>query len=223
MPSHQLEIKLIRNNTVHQVLTPDILSKEENQLELKTSSSIGEFPVASIVSKSQETNPLFMTFSKNDILQICVSSQGSPFTKIFEGEFLHKKTNLNNEKKTLEISVELTHSFFKLQFIDIKDKSVLSTKTLLEIISDFNELAKIPSIVNIASDVDQNINMAVGKQVNALQIIKMICLQKGLCITFKEDNSVLIENKKTKRAKIMGAGPVTTINESDVISMEMNE
>jgi len=164
-----------------------------------------------------------MSFSKNDVLQIFISSKDSAMKKIFEGEFLEKKTELNNEHKSLEIKTRAIHSFFKLQFLSLSGAKSFKSETLSNLLSEFKTQVNIPSQIIIADDVDQEIKIGVAKGLNALQLVKMICIQKNLCITLKEDNSVLIENKLKKRSDIINSGPVTTINQSDVISMEYSE
>jgi hypothetical protein len=222
MTKPKAEIQLIRGTVVKGVLTSEILNKCNN-FEYSSKESIGEFPVANFKSSESETNEFFMGFSKGDVLSISISNNNSPPSVVFCGEFLQKRTNLNNENKTLVLDIQAVHSFFKLQFMEIPHASDVKCNTLSELLRKIMLSANVPCQIIIDPDVDQGIDIGAGERLNAFQVIKVICIQKNICMSFNRDNSVTFSNRDTKRRAITGRGPVVTLNESDIINMERFE
>lgn len=222
MRAHNAEIQLIRGANIKEVLTSEVLAKC-NSFEYSSTESIGEFPVANFKSSEPETNGFFMGFSKGDILSISIANDNSPLDVVFRGEFLQKRTNFNNEEKSLSLDIQAVHSFFKLQFMEIPHAIDIKCNTLSDLLQKIMLPANVPSQITIDADVDQVIDIGAGERLNAFLLIKMICIQKNICISFNRDNSVTFSNRDTKRRAISGSAPVTTLNASDIIKMEVVE
>jgi hypothetical protein len=219
------EIKLIlfRNDEEIGSIIPRY-EKGVNDFELKTNSSIHEYPNALFKSQIQHINELFMTFSKNDLLQIDIrKDEIEAPTILFRGVFFKKNVNYQKEGNSLTIEIEAIHSFFKLSQIYLEGKKIYENVSFYEFLKELMDLADIKSIIYITDDIKRKTIQGQSQNINAFRLLKDICFQKKLSISFNSDDSVTIENAEEKRKKILGQTPIATIKQEDIISSNHRE
>lgn len=218
----ELNLIIIRNGNPIGSVIPQYVEGVDD-FQLKTNSSVSEFPTASFKSQNPQINKLFMTFSKNDILKINMKKdEMEEYIPLYEGVFFKKKINFQKEAKNLTIEIEAIHSFYKLSQVNLAGIKKYEKITFIEFISNLMDLANIKSKIYIADDIKNQLIHGLSQNVNAFRLLKDICFQKRLSITFNEDDSVKIENAEEKKKKILGKIPVV-LSEKDFISFESTE
>lgn len=218
----ELNLIIIRNDNPIGSVIPQYVDGIDD-FQLKTNNSLSEFPTASFKSKNPQINKLFMTFSKNDILKINMKKdEMKEYIPLYEGVFFKKKINFQKEVNNLTIEIEAIHSFYKLSQVNLAGIKKYEKITFIEFISNLMDLANIKSKIYIADDIKNQLIHGLSQNVNAFRLLKDICFQKRLSITFNEDDSVKIENAEEKKKKILGKIPVV-LSEKDFISFESTE
>lgn len=218
---HQTKLEVIRNNAVICVVEPK-QSEKTNDYQLSSNSSIFEFPTASLATTNAEINSLLLGFSKSDLVRISMSHDGADYISIFTGEFLSKKITKERDDHNLQINAQAVHSFFKLSLLNLTDTHKFNKTKFGDVISWLANSANIPSEIYINDSLGESLISGTVNKINAFRLFKEVCSLKGAIVTFNSDNSVHIEYKKEKVAKIRLKAPIT-ITDNEIISFESND
>lgn len=219
----EINLIIIRNDNLVGSVIPQYI-EGVNDFQLTTKSSVREFPTASFKSQNPQINQLFMSFSKNDILKINMKKDEiEEYIPLYEGIFYKKNINFQKEANNLTIEIEAIHSFYKLSLVNLAGIKKYEKITFIEFIVNLMDLANIKSKLYIADDIKNQLIHGLSQNVNAFRLLKDICFQKKLSISFNRDDSVTIENAEEKKKKILGQGPVVVISDKEIISSEHTE
>lgn len=219
----EIKLILIRNDFEIGNVVPK-RTEGVNDFELKTNSSVRQYPTAYFKSSNQEINQLFMTFSKEDILQINIKTDEMKESSIMNrGVFFRKNINFQKEANSLTIEIEAVHSFFKISQIFLNGSKNYDDISFNDFLLDIMLIANVKSKVYISDDIKNIKIYGQSRNINAFMLLKDVCFQNNLSISFNNDDSVTIEKADDKRKNILGQAPVAIISDKDIISSNHSE
>jgi hypothetical protein len=220
----KFKLAVIRKDEEICSIVPEIIEGKD-LFKITASSSLTEFPIANLNSRTEKINKLFMTFSKNDFLSISnKKNENDNFEPFFKGIFLNKHINYSKNTNETELKISAIHSFFKLtllQFRDIKSYNNILFNDFLTEITNIIDIR--PDEISVSDEIKKINIRLISYNTNVFRIFKDICLQNNLSVDFGMNNTINIEyiNDKTKR--ILGQKPVFTITQDDILSMSNTE
>jgi len=218
-------LAIIRNNQEICNIIPKMAEDKKDLSNFNITSSISEFPIANLTSKTEEINKLLMTFSKNDFLEISVrNSENDGFKSYFKGVFMTKHFSYNKNPDETELKISAIHSAFKLTFIQFKGIKSYNNICFNDFINEIANIIDIKSDDILVSDEIKKINIRlISYNTNIFRMFKDICLQNNLSVNFEMNNTILIEYAKDKAKRILGQRPVFTLTQNDILSMSNTE
>lgn len=185
-----------------------------------TSSSLYDFPTASLNSKLPGFIQLCRGVSEYDLIRITVEPDGGVENVIFEGEFRSKTESKKDGEH--EVSLEAVHSCFRLSLVELHGAYECAGRSFGDIVSEVFKISKVQSRIEVSQELSHQLVHGSANSSNAFKFIKEICFVYGVVATFRPDNSVLFDFRKNVIARYRSMTPVD-IREEDVVSVEVRQ
>lgn len=217
------KIEILRFGSVvdSTIFGPDEMG--ENAYTMSSTRSVNAFPTLSVKSSDPNFNELLMNFSKKDIIRLSISTPDSDdLTTFFEGEFKTKTVSFTKETNNLSIEMDAIHSFYGLSMMQLSPSFDFSSMTFGEFVREIVLIAGIQSQVTIEKELSSRKIVGTSHRTNLYRLFKEVCLFLNASVSFNPDNSVEIDYRSKKIAKIRAQKPIT-ISKDDCINFQFND
>lgn len=217
-----IKIEFNSKEAGHLFIEEAIKSENEKSVikDINSTISVQAFPTAKLTLNATPKYPNLIMIKSGDGIIISMKEKEKPYSKLIAGFILSVK--VKTQKETLELEIECTSEFYKLQKKEISISDFSSTNGLREILNQIISISNINGEIKIDDNISNDYELSHFRNFPALALINSICFELDLVYDISKGDIMKFSKRKDVLHKMFNSKPIE-IGDGKIISSKFEQ